>query len=296
MYLLLSFGNAPKAEAGLFVIDSNEKQVKLPLRFKDPADFLNAENIDRTDLSNMQISGSGQFSPSELDALIDKLGQDNLIIIDLREESHGFINDMAVSWYAKGNAGNKGKSLSEIQNEELASLHGLQQKKSVSANYIIEKEEGIIQKIMPVPIFISSAYTEDALCQRKNISYFRLPITDHCRPADDQVDAFIHLIKTKGKTSKFHVHCRGGKGRTATIFMMYDMLLNADKLSMEAIADRQKKITDYDLFYILPKEHWKYRTRLERVEFLKNFYLFCKENLSKKNISWSSWIKKRNSS
>ena len=65
----------------------------------------------REGLERLHASGSGEFSASGLRALLEVLAEKTsapICIVDLREESHGFFNGTAVSWYGERDWGNVG--------------------------------------------------------------------------------------------------------------------------------------------------------------------------------------------
>ena len=66
------------------------------------------------------MSGSAQFSVSQFRALAALLRErsGNVWIIDCRQETHGFINGIAVSWCGENNGANRGKTADMIEEEE----------------------------------------------------------------------------------------------------------------------------------------------------------------------------------
>src|SRR5690606_26441789 len=63
-------------------------------------------------------SGSGQFSEKELQRMISQIPASNIMIVDLRQEPHGFLNGNAVSWYHEHNWGDIEKSTAEVLQQE----------------------------------------------------------------------------------------------------------------------------------------------------------------------------------
>jgi len=47
----------------------------------------------------LPASGSGQFSLIGLNKLKERIGRYDIIVVDLRDESHGFLNGLPVSWF-----------------------------------------------------------------------------------------------------------------------------------------------------------------------------------------------------
>src|SRR5258706_7039068 len=54
---------------------------------------------DTTGLNGLNISGSSEFTNESLPLLIKKINQLKIIDFDLRQETHGFVNGMCLSWY-----------------------------------------------------------------------------------------------------------------------------------------------------------------------------------------------------
>ena len=67
------------------------------------------------------------------------------------------------------------------------------------------------------------------------MGYCRFPTTDHVRPRDTEVDAFVAFASTLPTDTWLHFHCRGGDGRTTTFLVMHDTMHNAPGVSIEDI-------------------------------------------------------------
>ncbi len=76
---------------------------------------LPAPTTNRLGLETLSISGSAQFSREGLRQLQEKLAGKKLLVVDLRQESHGFLNGWPVSWYADHDWANLGKTLKEVE-------------------------------------------------------------------------------------------------------------------------------------------------------------------------------------
>src|SRR5947209_19439113 len=75
-------------------------------------------------------SGSHQLNAGQLTETLsqvaDRYKPRNLFLVDLREETHGFIDGRAASWYADNDFGNVGLPPSLIQRDEQARLGALE--------------------------------------------------------------------------------------------------------------------------------------------------------------------------
>lgn len=256
---------------------------ELPRHFRLSTDPLR-ETVSKTPssegLSTLNISGSAQFSAESLGAILEKIPSKNIIIVDLREETHGFLNGMAVSWYLSRNWGNLDKTESQIEALEEIRLDDAQNQGWV---FVYKK------RLIPFPVHVKSSMTEKTLAKEKSIGYFRLPVTDHKKPTDFDVDSFIAFVKVLPKDTWLHFHCAAGIGRTTTFMVMYDMMRNHKVVSAEDIIRRQALLGGIDLLAPLKDEDWRYPYKMDREEFAQKFYLYCQENPNFER-NWSDWL------
>lgn len=253
---------------------------KLPRRFHVVAPQILP---DEEGLNDVQASGSSQFSKEGLVEILETIpaSMDQIVIFDLREESHGFINGIAISWWRENNWVNVGMTKEEIEIDESKRL----QEAIAEGLVILHQEDGS----NPSQLLVQEACTECELAQSLGLQYVRLPSTDHIRPCDETVDQFVSFVNQLPRSTWIHFHCKGGKGRTSTFLTMYDMLLNAQKVPLNSILMRQHILGGINLTSPTVSEgHWKYPYSLERVEFLQQFYDYCVNNPTFE-ISWSQW-------
>ena len=110
------------------VFDAEPDKQKEPFNFrtmldafpktKDPAP-------SRDGLDALHASGSASFSEESLRKIKDRLPAKKFTVIDLRQESHGYLNGLTVEWWGDHNAGNKGKTFDQVQKDENARLAAL---------------------------------------------------------------------------------------------------------------------------------------------------------------------------
>lgn len=228
------------------------------------------------------ISGSGQFNRSTLPILIEKIKNifysRNLVIVDLREEPHGFVNGDPVHW--------KIDSRKAHESEE-SFLSGL-------PKFFLKWRKLFVFIYVPIPVAASETSTEEQAIKKlknKNIEYLRLPITDHCKPSNTVTDQIVKLFfEYSAKSTWLHFHCAVGKGRTTTAMAMCDIMRNAGKLSLDEILHRQHLIGGEDL-RLFRKKKFTENAR-ERFEFLENFYRYCKL-VDINTQTWTQWIERQ---
>lgn len=201
----------------------------------------------------------------------------DIIVVDLRQESHGFVNNIAVSWMDADNKANKGLMTDQVIKDENSKLAGLLSKGIAELK---TDEEGTVK--------VNKVQNEEELVKGQGISYLRLPVTNNERLSDDIVDSFVNFVKSQPKDSWMHFHCMEGVGRTTTFMVMYDSMKNAKKVSLNDIMTRQVLLGGKNLINVdgdAQSEAGK------RSAFLKMFYKYCHENNDNYNTSWSRWIK-----
>lgn len=244
-------------------------------------------------LDELAISGSGQFAENNLQAIKTKLSGKSVTIVDLREESHGFVNGNAVSWYGVKNWANKGKLTEIIVADENNRLAELQTTGQAIVNTKVKKlkknssPEEIAQQ--QVVLSVETVMTETQLAARHGFGYYRITNTDHIRPLDSNVDVFVSFVNSLPADTWLHFHCMAGHGRTTTFMAMLDMLRNAKNTPISEIIQRQQQAGGIDLFSE-NETGSKAEYSAERAEFLRQFYEYCQQNNDGYITSWSAWL------
>lgn len=259
----------------LLVLDSQNTAATLPKKFHTTAaPFTNPKTaINSVGLNTLQLIGSAQFSEAELDQVLKQHPMKSVIVIDLRQESHGFINHTAVSWYEQQNSANQDKTPTEIQRLEQQLLSQINHLDSIIVHHILQKTAlDAIIATQEQTFLQPQALSEEALVTAKHLGYARLYVQDHHMPSQNELMQFINIVKTRPKDTWLYLHCRGGKGRTTTFMILVDIMHNADKVSFNDILKRQVLMGGSDLNQLPPPDSYKYPLALERLQFLQQFY------------------------
>jgi protein-tyrosine phosphatase len=259
---------------------------QLPVQFRDTASIYSKGSLSLQNLSALNISGSCQYSKVQLENLVTKIGtaKFTVCLVDLRQESHVFLNGIPVSWYAANDWANVGRSLEWIESDESLHLIHMVAARSIAVSTLVKEEGGQFSTKDPITVEVLDATTEMGLAHQLGIDYIRIPVSDHCRPTDDMVDRFVTFVRGLEANAWLHFHCHGGDGRTTTFMTLYDMIRNAGSLALEDIADRQSLIGEYDLFKG-SSESYKLRT-----QFITAFYVYVKDG-GYASMSWTEWVK-----
>lgn len=255
---------------GDIILDSSGTTVDMLRKFRTCSDASKLKGINIEGLANLKCSGSAEPSGEGFVALRKSFKNKKVIVVDLREESHGFLNKLyPVSWYLfLYNWGNAGKSLTNIKADESTKLQSLINKDI--------KLTGKNKKQYSTDISVKQVNSEEELANINNLSYIRFPVRDRAYPTDAIIDEFVlYVTKMPKDDTWFHFHCKEGKGRTTTFMVMFDMMHNADKVSFDDIIRRQYLIGGADL---TEKKDDPVLQKLsnERLVLLKKFYDYCK--------------------
>ncbi|GGI44829.1 protein-tyrosine-phosphatase [Paenibacillus marchantiophytorum] len=276
-----------KAEPRCLIDVNNIDQ--LPKRFRMTAAPVQAGGMDQPNLAGLaelQASGSGMFSEKGLHCMNETIGHKPLMIIDLRQESHGFVNGMAVSWYGLNNNANKNLRDEEVRAEERRLLDALAVTPAITFDVLEGKS---IQLEGPVTD-PKQVLTEEELVTGEGFGYQRFFVSDHHRPLDVVVDQFITFVKALSPGVWLHFHCRGGVGRTTSFLLMYDMLRNVGIVTKEDIMRRHIQIGGKDMTDADPNDALKYGPAMERLAFIHTFYEYCIHNYRDGySTCWSDW-------
>ncbi len=278
----------------LLVIDE-DPGLTMPGRFRTTKDeFTSSEKSpSKAGLDRLQAAASAQFSKTTLENALKKI-DGPVWIVDLRQESHGFVDGMPISWYSKGNQSNAGESDDNLVRQEQMLINDVRRQGSILVSQILKKKEGVITKSRPIDIKVKNAQIEASLVTNLNLGYIRLGVLDHNRPSDATVDHFLEFTKTLPEEAWLYFHCRGGRGRSTTFMVMYDMIKNAKKVSLEDIVKRHALLGGSDLFNLKTDddEVWKQPFIDERKAFITKFYNYAKDSRGYGKKTWTEWSNK----
>lgn len=246
-------------------------------------------------LENLHASGSAQPSAKGWAHIAKKLHKKTKGIIydvDLRQESHGFFDNRAVSWYGERNWANIGKSKDEIIDAEKSRLQ-----KSQGSNLKVYALSSTKEPIDGQSYYVKKAQTEEDIVTAFGLQYFRISATDHVWPEPEAIDRFIAFYKKLPKNAWIHFHCKAGKGRTTSFMAMYDMMQNPD-VSLKDILYRQYLIGGEYVAYVPVSEKnaqndtsWRYVFYKNKAKMVAFFYKYVQSNYRNNyKIQWSQWL------
>jgi hypothetical protein len=283
------------ADSAVLIWDIDLKLAKnLPRNFRatdDPLKTDKGQMPSDTGLADLHASGSGEFTADGLKLLLART-RGPVTIFDLRQETHIFVNGLPVSWYATRDWVNVGLSQSAIEADESARMESLKPRSKIVVRPGAAVKKPSVTPSSPQNVTVEHASTEREFVKPNHASYVRVTVTDHCRPLDDEVDRFVLAVRALPENAWAHFHCEAGLGRTTTFMVLYDMLRNANRVSLEDIVRRQKILSrGYDVLQPAEPGNWKAPYMADRAGFVREFYDYARANPNGQPKLWSEWLK-----
>lgn len=263
------------------ILDSQSYK-QIPDHFRKSSDKINTnlyKNINTKGLQGLKISGSGQFSGFILPLLISAIDHPNIISVDLRQESHGFINGLPVSWFRPGNNINEGLSREEVIKVTIKRLNSIVL--GVPISFYNHPEITVIPRVV---------MDEKQLTTKDKVGYEFIPVTDNRNPTVAMIDFFVSFVKDQPQNSWLHFHCKEGIGRTTTFMTMYDMMKNSSVATKDEIINRQIALARFSEDEIISF------LKANRVKLFDIFYDYCKSQEPEFTKTFSDYLKEKNES
>lgn len=240
-------------------------------------------------LETLRAAGGAQYTEEGLKQVLARL-PGPVTVFDLRQESHLFVNGVAVSWFATRNWANAGKDSTEVERDEGRRAQAFEpgQKLTLSDDEAVKKSG---KPAAPETVEVHTVRTERQWAEANGARYVRVGVSDHTRPLDAEVDRFVKAVRELPTGAWVYFHCRAGRGRTTTFMALYDMLRNADKVSVEDIARRQELIGhDYDVLKTAESGSWKAPYVDDRIAFVRAFHAYAQANPGGRPLLWTEWL------
>lgn len=244
----------------------------------------------RRGLEELRASASAQPSITALKSLYEKIHgfepNAQIFLLDLRQESHGFVNSVPVSWYKEHNAANAGKTSREVERDESERFKNLRGTETTFEPMGNDDK----QRLKPVTMVARFMETEREASEKIGFTYKRYAAADMQFPAPELVDDFIIFVATLPDNAWLHFHCHAGHGRTTSFLVMYDILKNPD-LPLEEICRRQYLLGGTNLLLEPAGNDWGAKMARDRAKKIRLFYDFVQGTRSEQiGLQWSEWI------
>lgn len=220
----------------------------------------------------LNISGSAQFEPFQIENLKNEIKVLDTYIVDLRQECHGFLTDNnAVSFYNTERLLNNGFNSEETlasENKKFGSI------KSGEFENIFNKRGKFIKNIT-----VEKSEIELNLVKSANLDYTLFATQENNIPTPTLIDSFVSFITKTPASTHLHFHCDYGEGRTTMFMAMFQMMKESQIKSLDEILEEQLAVGGIVLTY-----------DTVRSNFLQDFYDYTKANSNSNfKIPFSVW-------
>ena len=207
-------------------------------------------------LLQLHLSGSDQFSTRTFKQILDGMPRgsspDGLLILDLRNDLHGFLNGAPAAWrdwdLQSQPSLRSAEGLLAEEAQRFSAIEGTQQK--------VWLAPGDLQWRGTVEVTIESAQTEPAWLQSQKVGYTRMPIPLWVVPTDDTIDGIVKLVAGMSPRRWIHVHDGWTQWGTVIVMTMIDMMRNAQQVPLQDILVRQSVLAGLNLNEIPHSEQY----------------------------------------
>lgn len=286
------------AEAPVLVLNTINETKLRPQNFRSTQDLWLDPSVKfaREGLEQMRMSGSSQYTQAGIALLLEKLKQraKEVVVVDLRHDDHLFVNGLNVSSFETKEALLNPRTPEMITESENGLKEYILGQSGILLHAIDTKyPKNQFDNRFNLIIAPANVETPGELITRLGAKYLLIGSKRFSEASDDDLDRFISYMRQMPKDTWYHFHCKKGKSRTTFFMTIFDMMKNADKLSMEQILDRQYKIGGSNLLDITPKDPtWteEKESKKQWIVFLARFHRYAKENRATGfEKSWSQW-------
>ena len=299
LFLLVFFSLSAKgASKNLYIVEDTSANSPKLKSWRDPSTLYKsakAKNLNIIGLDRLKASASAMPSVNGLLTIKNRITKasnglaEDIYIVDLRQEPHGYLNNDAITLVGDHNWANRNRTATSALMAEKKWLQALSTEtvlNNVLSSSQYKSNQLSAGKVVPVKEIIS----EKRAAINASLHYVRLMVTDHMQPGDVEVDTFVQLINNLPPNAWIHLHCRGGKGRTTTFMVMLDMLRNSSQVSFNDIIKRQAAVSPYyDMLDVHRKHIELTRFYEQRAQFIQQFYRFSQASIKDKTLTWSYW-------
>ncbi|SFE08636.1 phosphatase domain-containing putative toxin [Paracidovorax konjaci] len=247
-------------------------------------------SINTQGLDTLLLAGSERISSvDQVKEIRRHFGDVPLVVVDLRQESHAVAQKHPLTWRGAMDWANVGLKTDAVLELEAQQIEALRLQRSATALHA-DQVKGKTADPAAKRLDTAEVRSEQEIVEAAGAAYSRIAVSDHVRPAREDVDRFIALVRSLPEGTALHVHCNGGRGRTTTFMALYDMLQNARVVDAASIIARQSSLGyDYNLADTGAVKESKRAFHADRLDFLQEFHAYARENPRGQPLSWSEW-------
>jgi hypothetical protein len=254
---------------------------QLPLNWRS-TEKTSAKTKGNAGLPSLAASASGQFSRDQFYAVREVLRAHRVVVVDLRQEPHTFLDGAAISWGPPDIVGNN-RTADQVERVERSWTARANAKKFATVTQFAPGALADQKSWQPLEfkLDIREARVEADLVAEAHWGYFRVAAPDAAIPRDQDVDRFVAMARDLHEDIWLHFHDDTGLNRATMFLTLYDMMRNYVRANRAEILARQHRLAGYNLLAGPAKS--------EREVFLGRFFDYCWECGPRFRRSWSSW-------
>lgn len=255
-------------------IDNINREKTLPATFRSSNDRVK-QNFNKfpskVGFKDLHISGSGQFSERGLLEILKRADTQNFAVIDLREESHAFVNGIPLSWHILREHRQE-RTVVEIQSDEQKRLDEISHQSSITA-YELDRQDGgkSYKEEFSLILPVEHTCTEQQLIEKHRGRYLRLGAKDWDALDPKLIDEYIDFVDSLPEGTWLHVHCMQGRIRTTLFMVIYDIHRNAKQVPLDDILKRHAQLGGIDL-----SEYSSSSVKKSWYDTISKFYDYCR--------------------
>ncbi len=219
------------------------------------------QNINLTGLRELKASGGTSVRFPDLKRKLSHV-KDHIMIVDGITEFHGYVKGIPTTFFAYQNPNPHWKY------------------------YIRRWVFTGTAKVRP-----DLVVSESEEAKKNGFSYAYLKVGSKFISSDETIDQIVTLFDSLPQNTWVHFHCHYGKGRTSMMLVMYDIMKNAPRVSLNDIVRRQHVLGSEDLLNTVVWKKGSYtKDQLkERAMFISAFYTFVCQRKTGGTQRWSDW-------
>ena len=155
-------------------------------------------------------------------------------------------------------------------------------------------QENIFRKMLTLHLDPRSVKTPEELMEAKKVKYVRFPLSGSIEISDKKMDQLLQIFSSQPGNEWFHFYDKWGRGRASLLMAVKDILHNAQRVSFEAILQRQSSLGGIDFFDNSPANQ---EAQVQRLTFLRHVYRYAQEVFipakAKGEVPclWSEWVR-----
>ena len=234
--------------------------------------------LDHTPSPAYPFSGGGRVNIAQV-ARMKNSHNGPLYVINLRDDDGFYLDEQPISYYGM-----------YIKDGDFRYRQSSKPRKKwvYSLRKWLHNAPQVIEDLNP-----ANLQTESQILSQRGIRYVKFDLTrQHFASKWDFIDNAIVLFESFPSNSWIHFHCAGGRGRTTTLMIMYDIFRNAKTASLDDILSHHHCLGGENIqnTHVIPHGSWSKRNLEGRLRLLENFHKYMTSPNGYPRNTWLKWL------